>query len=151
MVDLWHLTINAPDMDEPDHLELYDIKEVLDEYIQVKRDFFDVLISSAQKNSNYGIGKGIEKITSPNNEDWTQNPWVLIMSKDSEAGTPFWVLLTRERNLSGYIVALGPKGFVEYLGDTNVDEEDEFKKVLEYIISYPKKFNTIILIPNFIE
>ena len=70
--------------------------------------------------------------------------------KEKENDTPFWLLFKREKDLTGYLVAVGPEKYYEYCKNGN-DPDDDIKKYLEYIIAYPEKFVLSILIPNFID
>ena len=53
--------------------------------------------------------KELKKSTGPDNENWTQNPWILLMIKDNEKSIPFWFLIKREKDLTGYLVRSGRK------------------------------------------
>jgi len=98
----------------------------------------------------YTVGKGIEKIIGPNKKDWTQNPWVLLMFKDNEKQVPFWLLIKREKDLTGTLVAIGPEDLYQYYKDSK-EPDDEIKRLIEYIVSYPQKFKLSMIIPNFIS
>ena len=146
-MDNWKISIKIED--ETDNIELIDIKSVLDGYLNINRTFFDELLSIVKMIRKYSVGKGIEKVIGPDNKDWTKNPWVFIMIQDSERKIPFWILLKRERDLNGYLVAIGPDKFYEYLKKSQ-EPDSEVKRILEYVVAYPQKFKSAILIPNFI-
>jgi hypothetical protein len=145
----WQLSIKIKDEPE-DKLELCDISEILEGYLSINRNFFDELLTIVKMLRKYALGKGIEKVIGPDNEDWTQNPWVLLMIKDNEKSIPFWFLIKREKDLSGYLVALGPNVFIDYC-KASKESDDEIRRILEYIIAYPQKFKLSIIIPNFIQ
>lgn len=143
----WRVVVKIGDESE-DTFELTDLKEITDSYMQLTRTYFDELISIAKMIKKYAIAKGIQSVKSPDNEDWTYNPWVLILFKDNEKGIPFWLLLKREKDLSGYLVATGPDNFVNFI-QVNKDE-DQIRNMMEYLVAYPQKFTVSIIIPNFI-
>ena len=144
----WQLTIQIGS-ETPDQIVLHDLQKILEGYLNVNRTFFDELLDIVKMIKKYAVGKGIEKIIGPDNENWTQNPWLLLMVKEKEEGIPFWLLFKREKDLTGYLVAVGPDNYYEYI-NSNKEPDDEIKKFLEYIIAYPQKFNLSILIPNFL-
>ncbi|NMC59580.1 MAG: hypothetical protein GYA51_09400 [Candidatus Methanofastidiosa archaeon] len=136
--------------EEPeDKLELLDVKDLLDGYLNLNRPFFDELLRNVKIIKKYAIGKGISKVTGPDEKDWTHNPWLLFMAKDNEKEVPFWFLLKREKDLTGYLVAVGPQKYYEYC-ETSKEADDDIKRTLEYLITYPQKFKLAILIPTFI-
>jgi hypothetical protein len=144
----WNVIIKIGD-EGTDNLELIDINEVLEGYLNINRTFFDELLSIVKMIRKYALGKGIEKVLGPDKEDWTQNPWVLLMLKDAEKKLPFWLLLKREKDLNGFLVAIGPDSFYQFC-KASKEPDDEIKRILEYVIAYPQKFKTSIIIPNFI-
>jgi len=145
----WQVSVKIKDEPE-DKLELIDIKEVLEGYLNINRNFFDEILSIVKMLRKYAIGKGIEKVIGPDNEDWTQNPWILLMIKDNEKNIPFWFLIKREKDLTGYLVAFGPNTFYEYCKQSK-EVDDEIKQILEYVIAYPQKFKLSIVIPNYVQ
>ena len=72
-----------------------------------------------------------------------------MLVKDNESDIPFRFLMKREKDLSGFLVGIGPEKFVNYLKESK-EEEDEIKRFLEYLIAYPQKFRISMVIPNFI-
>jgi len=106
---------------------------------------FDKLNSEKE----YFAQSAIEKVIGPDEIDWTLNPWMLILIKDNEKGKRFWFFIKREKDLSGHLIAIGPKPFVEY-NQTNSEAKREIKQIINYIIAYLNKFEVIILLPNYL-
>ena len=144
----WHVTVKIDD-EPPEELTMYDVKDIYDSYISVNRTFFDEILAVVKMIRKYAIGKGIEKIIGPDKKLWTGNPWLLIMFKDNEIQVPFWLLLKREKDLNGTLVALGPQKFYDFCSKDK-DSDDEIKRIIEYLIAYPQKFRVSIMIPNMI-
>ncbi len=131
-------------------LELFDAKIYFGGYLKIKRSYFNELIKTIKMTKKYSTGKAIEKVVGPENDaDWTYNPWMLIIVKDNEKGKPFWFFIKRERDLSGLLVAIGPKPFAEY-NSGNPEAKREIKRIINYIVAYLNKFNCLILLPNFL-
>ena len=145
----WQVTLKIGES-STEELSLVDTLEVLEGYLNINRTFFDELINIVRMIKKYAIGKGVEKIIGPDNKEWTNNPWILLMFKDNEKQIPFWMLIKREKDLTGYLVAIGPSKFYEYC-KVSKEPDDEIKRILEYIIAYPQKFKVSIIIPNFIS
>jgi len=145
----WKISVKIDDS-SVENLELVDILEIMDGYLNIYRTYFDELLNVVKMINKYSIGKGLEKIIGPGNKDWTKNPWLLLMFKDNEKQIPFWMLLKREKDLTGYLVGVGPQKFYEYCKKSK-EPDDEIKRLMEYIITYPHKFKVSIIIPNFIE
>jgi hypothetical protein len=144
----WHVTVKIED-EPPEELEMYDFKDIYDSYISINRTFFNEILAIVKMVRKYAIGKGIEKVIGPDRKLWTQNPWLLIMFKDNEIQVPYWLLLKREKDLNGTLVAVGPENFYKFcLKDK--DSDDEIKRMIEYLIAYPQKFKVSIIIPNVI-
>ena len=78
---------------------------------KLRRNYFDDLIKEIKLNKKYTVGKSLKKVTSPEGEDWTENPLILLMANNKEKDVPIWLLLKRENNLNGYLVAVGPRFF----------------------------------------
>jgi hypothetical protein len=144
----WQVTVKIGEEPE-DTLDLVDVREILDGYLNISRTFFDELLGIVKMIRKYAIGKGIQMVKSPDKDDWTHNPWILLLFKDNEKGIPFWLLLKREKDLTGYLVAAGPDQFLEYCKSTK-EADDEIKRIMEYLIAYPQKFTLSIIIPNFV-
>lgn len=145
----WKVSLKLEE-NEKNLIELVDAKEVLDGYLNINRNFYIEILNIAKIINRYMIGKGIESVTDPNGKDWSLNPWILMLIKENENDIPFRLLIKREKDLSGFLVALGPEKFVNYLKETK-EEDDEIKRFLEYLIAYPQKFRISMVIPNFIQ
>ena len=145
----WIVDINIEGQ-EQETLELYDAHDTIGDYLHLMRNYFEDLLAAFPASSNYNVGKGIESVTGKDGEDWTKNPWLLIMLKEKEAGVPFWFLIKREDDLTGYIVALGPELFFKY-AKSERDIDEKIRQILDYLINYQHKFNTIMLIPNYLQ
>jgi hypothetical protein len=145
---LWKVDLSIDN--EKDHIELEDIKQIFNGYLLINRTFFDELLEIVKKNKKYSIGKGISRVIGPDEEDWTMNSWLLIMFQDKERKIPFWFLFKREKDLSAHLVSLGPKNSYEYFKSSEVSD-NEVKRVIEYLLAYPQKFELLILIPNYVE
>ncbi len=146
---IWKIEININESGNKS-LELNDAKSILGEYIKVRRNYFDKLFDSLKLSKNYSISKGIESITGNDAKDWTLNPWIFIIAKDKENKAPFWILIKRENDLNGFISAIGPDLFIDYMSSSK-ENIDELRKLLEYITDYHQKFVINILIPNFLQ
>lgn len=145
---IWEVEINLEGSGNK-ALKMQDAKSVLGEYIKVRRNYFDELFDSLQS-KKYRISKGIESIKGNDAKDWTLNPWILIIAKDIERKAPFWLLLKREGDLNGYITAMGPDMFSDYMSKSKENIE-ELRKILEYLIIYRQKFELNLLLPNFLQ
>ncbi|MHA1776219.1 MAG: hypothetical protein ACTSWC_05565 [Promethearchaeota archaeon] len=144
----WKVSLKLEE-NEKNLVELIDAKEILDGYLNINRNFYVELLNIAKIINRYMIGKGIEFVIDPNGKDWSLNPWILMLVKDNESDIPFRFLMKREKDLSGFLVGIGPEKFVNYLKESK-EEEDEIKRFLEYLIAYPQKFRISMVIPNFI-
>jgi hypothetical protein len=131
-------------------IELFDAQRYFDGYLRIKRSYFNRLLNTIKTTKNYFSGRAIERIISPKNEDWTSNPWVLLIIKDKEKEKRFWFLIKREEDLSGLLIALGPREFAEY-NYTNSEAKREIMRIFNYIVAYLNKFNCIILLPNYLS
>lgn len=154
---LWNLKItieNTPQ--EP--LSLYDAYEVFDEYMSVTREYFDALIKYKGLEKRFKIGKGIDEVIGPDGKNWTRNAWILIMAKHTgkmkdittDQDVPFWILIQRNTDLNGFVAAVGPQLFYEYL-KSDSDRASNMRKLLDFIANYREDFKTILLIPNFVQ
>ncbi|MGQ4872902.1 MAG: hypothetical protein ACP6IY_02400 [Promethearchaeia archaeon] len=131
------------------NLELYDASFIFSGYLKIKRSYFNELVKTVKMTKYYNTGRAIEKVIGPDGEDWTLNPWMLIIIKDNEKKQPFWFFIKRERDLSGLLVAIGPKAFADY-NTNNPESKREIMRLINYIVAYLNKFNCVILLPNFL-
>jgi len=133
------------------NLELQDVKSYFGGYLKIKRSYFNELVKTIKMTKKYSTGRAIEKVLGPEGEedDWTLNPWMLIIVKDNEKNKPFWFFIKRERDLSGLLVAIGPKSFADY-NSNNSEAKREIKRLINYIIAYLNKFNCVVLLPNYL-
>lgn len=150
-VKTWKVEIRFEGKRSADILSLFDIADLTDHYVQIPREFFDNLIHNVKETFEYSIGKGIQSVVDPFGKNWSENPWLLLMVKDNSGNARFWFLFKRERNLSGYLVAIGPNSYQKLLADKESNREDEVKKMIEYILANLKKFKLLLLIPNYID
>jgi len=139
------------DTDIAKELELFDAKSFFGGYLKLKRSYFDSLVKNIKMTKKYITGKAIEKVIGPDNEDWTQNPWLLLIVKDEVKLKPFWFFIKREKDLSGLLVAIGPKPFEEYSNNDPSEARNEIKRLLNYVIAFLNKFNCVILLPNYLH
>jgi hypothetical protein len=130
-------------------IELFDTKIYFDGYLKIKRSFFNALSKSIKISKKYITQKAIDQVISPEENDWTLNPWMLITVKDNEKKKPFWFFIKREKDLSGLLVAIGPKPFAVY-NNNQSEAKREIKNILNYINTYMNKFNCIVFLPNFL-
>jgi len=128
-------------------LEVFDAKSYFGGYLKIKRSYFHELTKTIKMTKKYLTKRGIEKVLSPDDEDWTYNPWMLIFVKDNEKGKLFWFFIKREKDLSGILVAIGPKPFAEY-NNNNPEAKREIKRIINYIIAHLNKFQCIVILPN---
>ncbi|MHA1725383.1 MAG: hypothetical protein ACTSXH_11145 [Promethearchaeota archaeon] len=147
----WKVLIKIPNNSKTleKKLHLMDIRGIFNGYLRIRRTYFNSLIKAIKISQKYNSHKGIEKIMNPEDKDWTNNAWILLLIKDLEKMKSFWFLIKREKNLSGILVAIGPKPFLEYTLN-NSEAKRSIKRLLNYIISYINKFECIILVPNFL-
>ncbi len=135
---------------EDKELELFDAKVYFGGYLKIKRSYFNALYKTIKITKKYFTIKAIEKVIGPDNDNWTLNPWMLLIIKDNEKRKPFWFFIKREKDLSGKLVAIGPKPFTEF-NDKNLPEaKREIKSLINYIVVYLNKFNCAIMLPNFL-
>ncbi len=145
---IWKIGINFSDGTN-DQLDLYDCASIFNEYITIKRKYFNELIKQIKDNPKYITGKAINKVSGPDGSDWTNNPWLFLLIKELENQKPIWLLFKREKNLDGLLVAIGPKQFANYL-NSRKESDKTIKKLLNYFIAYPSKWANLVLLPNFL-
>lgn len=146
-MSLWKIFLKFSDGADQE-LILFDAKSYFGGYLKIKRSFFNTLLKSIKMTKKYFTDKAIEKVISPDETDWTLNPWMLLVIKEDEKKIPFWLLIKREKDLSGLLIAIGPKSFAEY-NDKNLPEtKREIKRLINYIITYLNKFNCVVFLPK---
>ncbi len=150
MMNNWKVFLKLQDGIEKE-LELFDAKEYFGGYLKIKRSYFNSLVKTIKMTKKYQTQKTIEKVIGPNDDDWTLNPWMLIILKDNEKKNPFWFFIKRERDLSGILVAIGPKPFAEYNNKNSLEAKRDIKRLLNYLIVYINKFNCVVIFPNYLQ
>lgn len=150
MMSIWRIFLRLPD-GKSKELELFDAKGYFGGYLKIKRSYFNALIKTIKMTKRYYTQKSIERVVGPDNDDWTYNPWMLMIVKDIEKKNPFWFFIKREKDLSGILVAIGPKPFAEYNSKNLLDAKREIKRLINYIIVYLNKFNCVIMLPSYIH
>ncbi|MFX0033237.1 MAG: hypothetical protein ACFE8E_01960 [Candidatus Hodarchaeota archaeon] len=149
-MDTWNVSLKFAD-DSTNTLELYDVKPIFNGYLKIKRSYFDRLLKAIKMTKKYFTGNAIEKVSGPDNEDWTLNPWILVLIQDNEKKKPFWLFMKRERDLSGELVAIGPKAFADYNSINSDEARRELKRLMTYIVVYINKFECSVLLPNYLS
>jgi hypothetical protein len=149
-MEFWKIVLKYDNSKDINELQLYDAKTYFGGYLKIKRSYFNELAKIIKSNNNYMTGKAIEKVISPDNADWTFNSWMFLIIKDNEKGKTFWLFIKREKDLSGVLVAIGPKTFAEY-NKENIEAKREIKQILSFIITYGNKFQVIILLPRYLR
>ncbi|KKN63732.1 hypothetical protein LCGC14_0498970 [marine sediment metagenome] len=132
-------------------LELIDAKPYFGGYLRIKRSYFNALAKTIKMTKKYFTERAIERVISPDEIDWTLNPWMLIIVKDNEKKIAFWFFIKREKDLSGNLVAIGPKPFADYNNKNLSEAKRDIKRLINYIIAYLNKFNCLILLPNYLK
>lgn len=145
----WKVLLKFDKLNSETELELFDAKSYFGGYLKIKRSYFNKLIKIIKMTKKYSTRRAIERVISPDEIDWTLNPWMLILVKDNEKEKKFWFFIKREKDLSGHLVAIGPKPFVDY-NKVNSEAKREIKQIINYIIAYLNKFQVIVLLPNYL-
>ncbi len=140
----WRIKLQSPGIEGLSEIELADVVPFLKAYPEVKRNFFDELVSNVNKNKESFVGANIKVVTGPDGKDWSSNAWLLLIARETEKEAPFWLLFKREKTLAGYLVALGPKGVASYAKDEGIDE---IRRILEYIIAFANRWDISIFLP----
>lgn len=148
-MDRWKVYLKHVDIIDK-KLELYDAKTYFGGYLKIKRTYFNALIKSIKMTKKYFTSKAIERVLGPDDSDWTLNPWMLIILKENEKKMPFWLLIKREKDLTGDLVAIGPKQFAEYNNKNLSEARREIKQLINYAITYLNKFNCVVFLPTFL-
>ncbi|UCD01064.1 MAG: hypothetical protein JSV23_09285 [Promethearchaeota archaeon] len=149
-MDIWRVFLKSSEGPDKE-LELFDAKTYFGGYLKIKRSYFDTLVSVIKMTKKYITQRAIIKVIGPDNDDWTFNPWILMIVKDNEKKMPFWFFIKREKDLSGILVAIGPKPFADYNTKNLPEVKREIKSLINYIVVYMNKFNCIIMLPNYLS
>jgi hypothetical protein len=149
--EIWkiELNINNIKINDNEPLELHDLHSLIGKYIKLNQTYFDELLKTIKITKKYSVSKSIRKITKNNGESWTENPWILIIAENTENKVPVWMLIKRENDLTGFLIAVGPDLFYENLNSSK-DNIEDIRKILEYIVVYHGKWKTTVLIPEFL-
>ncbi len=146
----WNVFLKFAD-ESTKELELYDAKSFFGGYLRIKRSYFNELVKTVKMTKKYSTGRAIEKVIGPeSDEDYTFNPWMLLIVKDNEKKKPFWFFIKREKDLSGLLVAIGPKPYAKY-NASNPEAKREIKRLINYLVAYLNKFECIVLLPNYLS
>ena len=97
----------------------------------------------------YNIIHGIFEVIGPDEKDWTLNAWMLFIVTETENRNPFWLLIKREKDLSGTLVAIGPKAFADYNKSNQDEAKRDLKRLINYLVTYLNKFYCSIFIPSY--
>lgn len=146
---IWQVSLKNPN-GNLNKIELFDAKELFNGYLKIKRSYFDRLVKAVKMTKKYFTNNAIEKVLSPDNEDWTLNPWMLLLIKDNEKKKPFWLFIKREKDLSGELIAIGPKPFADYNNENRDEARRDIKRLLTYTVVYINKFDCSVLLPNYL-
>jgi len=144
----WDVSLKSNEVIDKE-IHLFDAKRYFDGYLKIKRSYFNGLLNTIKTSKNYTVTRAIEKVVSEN-KDWTLNPWILLIIRDTEKEKPFWFLIKREKDLSGLLIAIGPKDFSDY-NYNNSESKREIMRIINYIVAYLNKFNCMILLPNYLS
>ncbi|MFX0106300.1 MAG: hypothetical protein ACFE75_12545 [Candidatus Hodarchaeota archaeon] len=149
-MDIWKVFLKSTEgLDK--ELRLFDAKPYFGGYLKIKRSYFNALVKTIQMTKKYITQKAIEKVIGPDNNDWTLNPWMLMIVKDNEKRKSFWFFIKREKDLSGILVGIGPKPFADYNSKNSSEAKREIKSLINYIIVYLNKFNCVVMLPNYLQ
>ncbi len=146
----WKINLKFPD-GTGNEIELYDAKSYFNGYLKLKRSYFNQLVKAIKITKKYTTGHAIEKVIGPDSKEWTLNPWMLLLIKDNEKKKPFWLFIKREKDLSGLLIAIGPKQFAEYNNSNMLETKRDLKRLINYIVAYLNKFNCSVLLPNYLS
>ncbi len=149
-MDRWKINLKFSDGTD-NELELYDAKAYFNGYLKIKRSYFIRLVKAIKMTKKYSTGRAIEKVIGPDAKEWTENAWMLLLIKDNEKKNPFWLFIKREKDLSGLLIAIGPKSFVEYNNSDMLEAKRNLKKLINYVVAYLNKFNCSVLLPNYLS
>jgi hypothetical protein len=145
----WKVFLKSPEGINKE-IQLFDAKNYFGGYLKIQRGFFNGLIKSIKITKKYFTFKAIEKVLSPNEDDWSLNPWMLMVIHDNEKKKTFWLFIKREKDLTGVLVAIGPKSYAEYNNRNLSEAKREIKLLINYIITYLNKFSCAVFLPNYL-
>ncbi len=146
-MDIWKINLEYSN-EINRKLELFDAKRYFNGYLNIKRTYFNQLAKAIKMTKKYNVIHGIREVVGPDKEDWTLNAWMLFIITDTEKDNPFWLFIKREKDLSGSLVAIGPKAFADF-NESNQDEaKRDIRRLINYLITYINKFNCVIFLPN---
>ena len=149
-MDKWKINLKFSD-GIVNELELYDAKSYFNGYLRLKRSYFMRLVKAIKMTKKYTTGRAIESVIGPDTKEWIENAWMLLLIKDNEKKNPFWILIKREKDLSGLLIAIGPKSFADYNNGNMLEAKRNIKRVINYIVAYLNKFNCSVLLPNYLS
>ena len=149
-MDTWKINLKFSDGTD-NYVELFDAKAYFNGYLKIKRSYFIQLVKAIKMTKKYSTGRAIEKVIGPDAKEWTENAWMLLLIKDNEKKNPFWLFIKREKDLSGLLIAIGPKSFVEYNNSDMLEAKRNLKKLINYVVAYLNKFNCSVLLPNYLS
>jgi len=149
-MDTWKINLKFSDGTD-NYVELFDAKAYFNGYLKIKRSYFIQLVKAIKMTKKYSTGCAIEKVIGPDAKEWTENAWMLLLIKDNEKKNPFWLLIKREKNLSGLLIAIGPKSFAKYNNSNMLEAKRNIKRLINYVVAYLNKFNCSVLLPNYLS
>ena len=149
-MDIWKISLKFSD-GTVNGLELYDAKAYFNGYLRLKRSYFLRLVKAIKMTKKYTTGRVIESVIGPDAKEWIGNAWMLLLIKDNEKKNPFWILIQREKDLSGLLIAIGPKSFAEFNNSNILEAKRDIKRLINYIVAYLTKFNCSVLLPNYLS
>ena len=124
--------------------KLHDAKRITKSYQRLKSVFFDDLYKQVKKRRNYTSAFLIDTVTGPDNQDWSNNSWYLVVSRDTN-NLDVWLFIKQEPDASGWVVGVGPDAFVEYIQSKN---DFPFNETVESILRSPKKWKKLVVLVN---
>ena len=149
-MSIWKIDLKFAD-GTSNEIELYDAEPYFNGYLKLNRSYFNRLVKAIKITKKYTTGHAIEKVIGPDSKDWTLNPWMLLLIKDNEKKNPFWLFIKREMDLSGVLIAIGPKQFAEYNNSNKLEAKHDIKRLINYIVAYLNKFNCSVILPNYLS
>jgi hypothetical protein len=148
-MNVWKVTLEFTN-DIKKELDLYDVYSYFNGYLNIKRTYFNQLAKTIKMTKRYNIIHGIHKVIGPDEEDWSHNPWMLFIISDNEKENPYWLFIKREKDLSGSLVAIGPKTFADFNNSNQDNAKRDIKRLINYLVTYINKFYCSIVLPNYL-